>query len=91
MLLHFYLPLLPLTDQVEALSAEGEPSEEQQQVLNGLQDRVNQAIELYGEEGAMVRIGGRSVHIHSQTCDNSILCQNVHLYFQVSAVPEHCS
>ena len=45
--------------QIEALSAEGEPSEEQQQVLNGLQDRVNQAIELYGEDGAMVRIGGR--------------------------------
>ena len=66
-----YLPLPPcltaLAHQVEALSAEGEPSEEQQQVLNGLQDRVNQAIELYGEEGAMVRIGGRSVHIHSQT------------------------
>lgn len=47
--------------QIEALSVEGELSEEQQQVLNGLQDRVNQAIELYGEEGAMVRIGGRSV------------------------------
>ena len=67
-----YLPLpapclTVLNHQVEALSAEGEPSEEQQQVLNGLQDRVNQAIELYGEEGAMVRIGGRSVHIHSQT------------------------
>ena len=47
--------------QIEALSAEGDPSEEQQQVLNGLKDRINGAIELYGEEGAMVRIGGRSV------------------------------
>ena len=46
--------------QIEALSAEGDPSEEQQQVLNGLKDRINGAIELYGEDGAMVRIGGRS-------------------------------
>lgn len=46
--------------QIEALSVEGEVSEEQQQVLNGLQDRVNSAIELYEEDGALVRINGRS-------------------------------
>ena len=40
---------------------EGDPSEEQQRVLAALEDRVNQAIELYGEDGALVRVNGRSV------------------------------
>ena len=62
--------------QIEALSVEGDPSEEQQQVLDGLKDRVNGAIELYGEEGAMVRIGGRSVSgsvaVFSITCSKTV-------------------
>ena len=49
------------TLQIDALSAEGDVSEEQQQVLTGLEDRVNQAIELFEEDGALVRVNGRSV------------------------------
>ncbi len=45
--------------QIEALSVEGEVSEEQQQVLSGLEDRVNQAIELFEEDGAVVRVNER--------------------------------
>lgn len=36
-------------------------SEEQQQVLNGLQDRINAVIELYEKDGAMIKINGRFV------------------------------
>ena len=44
---------------------EGDVSEEQQQVLNGLQDRINAVIELYetdgAKDGAMIKINGRFV------------------------------
>ncbi len=51
--------------QIEALSAVGDPSEEQQQVLSGLEDRVNQAIELFEGDGAVVRVNERSVYFSS--------------------------
>lgn len=70
------VPLFHLPSQIEALVVEGDPSEEQQQVLNGLQDRINQAIELYGEEGALVRIGGRLV---------AKLCTQLKLLFVVTS------
>ncbi|XP_064384704.1 uncharacterized protein LOC135333633 [Halichondria panicea] len=47
-------------EEIEALSAVGDPSEEQQQVLSGLEDRVNQAIELFEGDGAVVRVNERS-------------------------------
>ena len=55
--MYMYIP----PTQIEALSVEGDPSEEQQQVLSGLEDRVNQAIELFEEDGAVVRVNERSV------------------------------
>lgn len=38
---------------------EGEVSEQQQQVLNGLQERINAVIELYEKDGALVKINSR--------------------------------
>ena len=52
---------LSLLPQIEALTAEGEVSEEQQQVLKGLEDRINAVVELYEKDGALVKINGRCV------------------------------
>ena len=35
-------------------------SEEEQQVLNNLRDRINSAIELYNGDGALIKINDRS-------------------------------
>ncbi len=40
---------------------EGDLSEEQQQCLDGLKERINSAIELYEGDGALVKINGRYV------------------------------
>ena len=45
--------------QIDALSAEGDPSEEQQQVLAGLEERINNVIELFEGDGALVRVNSR--------------------------------
>ncbi len=45
--------------KIEALSKEGDLTEDEQQVLNHLKERINDAIELYGEDGALIKINDR--------------------------------
>lgn len=47
-------------EEIEALTVEGEVSEEQQQVLKGLEDRINAVVELYEKDGALVKINCRT-------------------------------
>lgn len=47
-------------EEIDALTLEGEASEEQQQVLNALQERINAVIELYEQDGALIKVNGRS-------------------------------
>jgi hypothetical protein len=45
--------------QIEALTVESDVSEEQQQVLDGLEARISAVIELYEKDGALIKINGR--------------------------------